>query len=116
MRKGSRSRALWSESRESMAQQPFYKQNKWKDKRKSILRRDEYLCRECKRYGRSRTAQTVHHINPLEDYPELALVSDNLLSLCNSCHDTMHDRITRVLTEAGERWREKVALLLKVDN
>ena len=39
----------------------FYKSKKWKTKRQSILRRDEYLCRECKRYGKTTPATTVHH-------------------------------------------------------
>ncbi|GIP38318.1 HNH endonuclease [Paenibacillus sp. J31TS4] len=91
--------------------QSFYKSTRWKTKREKILRRDEYLCQECKRYGRSTAAATVHHINPLERHPELALVSPNLVSLCNPCHDKMHDRTTGVLTEAGERWREKVSPL-----
>ena len=90
----------------------FYKTDKWRNKREKIMRRDQYLCQECKRYGKSTPAQTVHHINPLEHYPELALVSANLVSLCNPCHDAMHDRTTGVLTEAGERWRERIAPIL----
>lgn len=86
----------------------FYKQTKWKNKREKILRRDEYLCQECKRYGRSKPASTVHHIHPLEQYLELALVSTNLISFCSACHDSMHDRTTGVLTEAGQRWVEKM--------
>jgi len=86
---------------------PFYKSTKWKNKRERVLRRDEYLCQECKRYGRSRAATTIHHINPLENRPELALVSWNLVSLCGSCHDSMHDRTTRELTAAGLRWAER---------
>ncbi|MNH78584.1 HNH endonuclease [compost metagenome] len=89
--------------------QQFYKSRKWKNKRERVLRRDEYLCQECKRYGKATPAATVHHCNPLEYYPELALVSWNLVSLCNPCHDTMHDRASHELTEAGNRWKERVA-------
>jgi 5-methylcytosine-specific restriction endonuclease McrA len=85
----------------------FYKTAKWKNKREKIMRRDQYLCQECKRFGKTTAAQTVHHINPLEQHPELALVSANLVSLCNECHERMHDRLTGELTPAGERWREK---------
>lgn len=86
----------------------FYKTSRWKKKREAILRRDKYLCRECARYGRSTPAQTVHHIYPLEQYPELALAGDNLISLCASCHDAMHDRNTGQVTEAGRRWQQRV--------
>ena len=88
----------------------FYKSDKWKHKRARILRRDEYLCRECKRYGRTTPAMTVHHTHPLESYPTLALVSANLISMCNPCHDSMHDRTSGALTAAGERWKERVKL------
>ncbi|HHV63834.1 MAG TPA: HNH endonuclease [Peptococcaceae bacterium] len=88
----------------------FYKTRKWQRMRERILRRDEYLCRECRRYGRTTPAQTAHHIYPAEQYPELALVSANLISLCGPCHDSMHDRTT---TKTGERWREKVSPLLR---
>ncbi|MBO8164690.1 MAG: HNH endonuclease [Brevibacillus sp.] len=91
----------------------FYKTAKWKNKRERILRRDQYLCQECKRYGRSTPATTVHHVYPLEQHPELALVSTNLISLCSACHDAMHDRNTGALTAAGERWRVKVAPALR---
>nr|WP_275887245.1 HNH endonuclease [Lysinibacillus fusiformis] len=73
-----------------------------------MLKRDQYECRECKRYGRNRIANTVHHCNPLETYPELSLISWNLVSLCGKCHDAMHDRTNDTLTVLGEYWREKV--------
>ena len=78
-----------------------YKDKKWLRKRQSILRRDNYLCRECKRYGKTTPADTVHHIKPLEYYPELFLFNQNLISLCASCHNKMHDRDTRELTATG---------------
>ncbi len=82
----------------------FYKSGRWKSKRERILKRDEYLCRECKRFGKSVLAATIHHINPLDQRPDLKLASDNLLSLCKKCHDKMHDRINNELTKLGEEW------------
>lgn len=63
----------------------FYKSRQWKSKREVILKRDEYLCRECKRYGKTTPAATVNHIMPLELYFEYRLMNWNLLSLCNKC-------------------------------
>jgi 5-methylcytosine-specific restriction protein A len=37
----------------------------------------------------------VHHIKPIETHPELRLAMDNLMSLCNACHEEIHK---------GERW------------
>ena len=87
----------------------FYKSKQWKTKRQVIMRRDKYECLECKRYGKSRTATTVHHCYPLREYPQYRLESWNLLSLCAKCHEKMHDRNTDVLTTLGEYWREKVS-------
>ncbi|ALY08033.1 putative HNH endonuclease [Exiguobacterium phage vB_EauS-123] len=82
----------------------FYKSDRWKKKRLAILRRDDYECRECRRYGRVTAATMVHHIKPFEFYPELKLETNNLVSLCNSCHGTLHDRVTNELTEKGREW------------
>lgn len=68
----------------------FYKTSKWKHKRLAVLRRDGYLCQNCKRYGRLTPATTVHHIQHLEDRPDLALDAKNLISLCAACHDKAH--------------------------
>ena len=70
---------------------PFYLSRKWKMLRKSILRRDGYLCQHFKRYGQSRAAQVVHHIFPREDFPQYALASWNLISLSGEAHRLMHD-------------------------
>lgn len=68
----------------------FYGSTTWKAKRESILRRDGYKCQNCKRYGKSTPATTVHHIKPFEDFPELALENKNLISLCEACHNKEH--------------------------
>jgi len=86
----------------------FYKTAKWKSKRENVLRRDEYMCRECRRYGRTTPATTVHHILPLEQRPDLKLNSQNLISLCEQCHNKMHDRGNDNLTELGKQWVDRV--------
>ena len=48
-----------------------YKNKKWERKREVILGRDDYSCQESKRYGKRVDAVTVHHIYPVEFYPEL---------------------------------------------
>ena len=68
----------------------FYLSAKWKRKRQYILKRDGYECQQCRRYGRHVEATEVHHIKHLDEYPELALCSENLVSLCHACHNAMH--------------------------
>ena len=67
-----------------------YNSQKWKRKRAKILRRDNYQCRECRRYGRMTEATEVHHIKHADEYPELAFIDDNLVSLCHACHNKQH--------------------------
>ncbi|MDO4157400.1 MAG: HNH endonuclease [Oscillospiraceae bacterium] len=64
-----------------MCREDFYQSKAWKRKRGWILRRDGYQCQDCKRYGRMRQATIVHHIKHLDQHPELALTSSNLVSL-----------------------------------
>ncbi|MGI5840169.1 MAG: HNH endonuclease [bacterium] len=82
----------------------LYKTTRWLRLRRAVLRRDEYLCRECRRYGKTTPATTVHHIYPAEQYPQWWMMNWNLLSLCGSCHDKMHDRNSGALTALGREW------------
>jgi 5-methylcytosine-specific restriction enzyme A len=91
----------------------FYKMKKWLSKRANILRRDEYLCRECKRYGKTVAATTIHHCNPLLERYDLRLNSLNLISVCARCHGTFHNRDSDVLTDIGEQWRERANKLME---
>lgn len=68
----------------------FYHSRQWIRKRNHILRRDNYQCQECRKYGRMREASYVHHIQHLEDRPDLALVDSNLESVCLACHNKLH--------------------------
>lgn len=86
----------------------FYKTGKWKRKRAVILRRDEYMCRDCKRYGKTTQAVTVHHVIPLVEDVSLSLINNNLISLCNTCHEAMHDRLNDELTPRGKAWVDRL--------
>lgn len=74
-----------------------YNDPKWIRKRKTILRRDGYMCRECQRYGRHREAKEVHHIKHVDEFPEMAFVDSNLISLCHACHNKMHPEKARAM-------------------
>lgn len=80
----------------------------WRRLREQALKRDGYLCRNCRRYGRLVEATTAHHAWPVEDWPEYSTCRWNLIALCDGCHELMHDRLTRRLTALGEFWRRKV--------
>ena len=67
-----------------------YKTARWKRTREKILRRDMYMCRECRRYGRLTEAAEVHHIRHADTAPELFYTESNLVSLCKKCHNKQH--------------------------
>lgn len=68
----------------------FYKTKEWLDKRQEMLIRDNYECQMCKAKGRVSKATTVHHIKHYKDHPYLALTDDNLMSVCEVCHNKLH--------------------------
>ena len=87
----------------------IYADKRWPPLRARILRRDDYLCQQCLRYGKHRAATTVHHCFPAGRYPDYAWAAWNLVSLCSRCHDAMHDRNSEQLTPLGEQWRQRAA-------
>lgn len=92
----------------------FYQSVKWKRKRNAIMRRDGYMCQYSKRYGKRIEAEIVHHIFPIEDYPEYALEDWNLVALSRTAHNRLHDRNTGNLTDEGKQLLRKVARERKI--
>ena len=92
-----------------MDRSKLYKSKRWEKLRAAVLRRDGYMCKMSKRYGKMKEAQTVHHIFPVEHHPELAFEPWNLISLTNEEHNRMHDRATHELTEYGKELLRRTA-------
>ena len=99
-----------------MPNDPFYKTPAWRKLRAEILKQDKYECQLCKKRGYYRRANTVHHIKPIEKYPELALSKyyidengkkqRNLISVCRECHEREHEYRQNEKPEplTPERW------------
>ncbi|MEK4228957.1 HNH endonuclease [Solibacillus sp. FSL H8-0538] len=68
----------------------FYHSTAWKRARELALLRDSYLCQECLKHKRITNADMVHHIVEVKDDIKLALTLNNLISLCNQCHNKQH--------------------------
>lgn len=68
----------------------FYNSTLWWNIKSEALRRDNNECQKCKAKGKYSQAQCVHHKKHVKKYPELALELDNLVSLCNVCHNEEH--------------------------
>ena len=60
---------------------------------------DNHECQICKRKGRYRRADIVHHVKHLKDRPDLALSiwdgeERQLVSVCRQCHEDLHPERT----------------------
>lgn len=78
-----------------------YKARRWERLRAQVLRRDGYLCQLSKRYGKAVQADLVHHIYPVDEYPEYAFAPWNLISVSRAAHNKLHDRDSDKLTAEG---------------
>ena len=83
------------------------KNKRWQRLRARVLREAEYRCQYAKRYGKRVQASHVHHIWPVDDWPEYAYQRWNLIALSQEAHNAMHDRRTGKLTDLGEQLRRR---------
>ena len=86
-----------SPQKDTFKERGFYQSRAWRQIREVALQRDHYLCQNCLRNNRLTRATEVHHIQPLEDHPELGLELANLQSLCWDCHEQTKDHGKRVV-------------------
>lgn len=82
---------------------PFYNSKRWRHLREVILRRDGFTDQLELRDGNRVDAETVHHIFPLEKYPQYKWQPWNLVSVSRQTHELLHNRITGELSAAGEQ-------------
>lgn len=59
----------------------------WKKKRNEIIMRDGFKCAICQC---TKNLQ-VHHIYSLDNYPNMKLENNNLITLCDICHHKAHN-------------------------
>lgn len=76
----------------------------WRTKRKQVLERDGHQCQIC-----NKPARIVHHIFPLDEFPEYGMNDWNLVSLCCSCHNRI-DSARSELSDAGKKMLRDTAL------
>lgn len=96
----------------------FYQTEEWKDLRAEVLEDLHHECQCCLAKGEYVRADCVHHVREVRQFPSLALSKwyvdekgerhRNLLPLCNTCHNIIHDKLGKH-RDAGrftneERW------------
>lgn len=84
-----------------MKQIKTYDEPQWRRLRERALRRDGYLDQIEKRYGRYKPAEVVHHIFPVDKYPEYQYSLWNLISVTRATHNRLHERETQELSKDG---------------
>lgn len=58
--------------------------------RYDVYLRDKFTCQEC---GDSRGGNLVaHHVKPFADFPDLRFDVSNGRTVCETCHDKIHDK------------------------
>ena len=94
----------------------FYKSKYFRRLREKVLEVQHNECQICLSHGKVTTADTVHHVKHVRDFPELSLSpyyyegekkKRNLIAICKSCHANEHPEKMQqankpALTE--ERW------------
>ena len=91
---------LYDKMQRDAARASFYHSGQWAQTQKAIKARaggcDEYVKAT---EGRLVPADTVHHIEPLEDAPAAALALDNLILVSRRTHKRIHDHYAMGLNE-----------------
>nr|WP_040436991.1 HNH endonuclease signature motif containing protein [Clostridium sartagoforme] len=69
----------------------FYKSKGWNMVRQLAIVRDHALCKDCLNNNKITPYNTVHHIIPIKDDWNKRLDINNLICLCESCHQRRHN-------------------------
>ena len=87
--------------KKTLKEQGWYKKAVHQKWRRLVMQRDNWLCQECKRKGRTPIppATEAHHIISIEERPDLALDVDNGEGLCWTCHEETKVREQKRLPE-----------------
>ena len=72
----------------------FYNSSEWKILRNQKFYNADGLCEICKKKKIIKQGKEVHHIIPIEKDWSKRLDYDNLILLCNDCHNEQHLRIS----------------------
>ena len=72
----------------------FYQSKAWKRCRESYIKSKGGLCEMCLSAGLIKAGRVVHHKTELTEEncgdPNISLNFDNLMLLCHSCHEAIH--------------------------
>lgn len=73
----------------------YLQNSEWRELREKVLIRDNYRCNKCKCYPSNNKPLHIHHIIERCQWWEDSL--DNLIALCQSCHNEIHSKWVKSL-------------------
>lgn len=73
----------------------FYKSKEWNTVRQLAIVRDHAICKDCLDKNTITPYNTVHHIVPIKEDWSRRLDINNLICLCESCHQKRHNSLNR---------------------
>jgi len=71
----------------------FYNSEEWARVRGAAISRDHALCQDCLKRNIIKPYDVVHHIVPIKDDWDKRLDLNNLVCLCESCHQERHKKL-----------------------
>lgn len=95
----------------------FYYSDEWLKLREFVMEQNHHECANCRKKGKVTRANCVHHVNHVRNRPDLALSlyytdkhgnrKENLVPLCNACHNKEHPEKFAKRYNNGERFMNK---------
>ena len=101
--------SIYKKDRKDTKEQKFYSSKDWIKTRDTIRAIDNNLCLMCLDNNELNNMDTVHHIEELKENWSKRFNKDNLICLCESCHQRIHKKY--LINKLGEQ--SKLKLLLK---
>lgn len=85
----------------------YLKSDKWKQIAKKRMEIDGYTCQGCECKGTATNPLEIHHLSYRYIYHEESRIFEDLVSLCHSCHKTIHKVMERKTNAQGRRgWKD----------
>jgi 5-methylcytosine-specific restriction endonuclease McrA len=72
-----------------------------------VFRRDKWRCKRCGTNGPDKGGLTLHHVGGIVESEWLSKKGhknepNNIVTLCNACHDTMHEEARKEGTDSSQ--------------
>lgn len=88
----SKRHSIYNQYRKDTKEQKFYSSKDWIKTRDTIRAIDNNLCLMCLDNNELNDMDTVHHIEELKEDWAKRFDKDNLICLCESCHQKIHKK------------------------